>query len=243
LRGFHPDSPELRPFIDELTRSQSAVGAIVAGSYAYGVPRLDSDLDLGLVLEAGRTRRGHGYIGSCRVDMWVRNAGDIQRQFTRRGPAITLELFSLGTVVVDPQGRLAELQNRARSLWNNGLPIIARVIEGRAMRLRRLATAFDNVAPPRRILLRAAILSELVSYWYASRGRYRRAPMAAMEELERLRPDIAAMLDLVEAERGASMFAIVDGMLRQMNELHALEFAPLESPILRTRATARTNID
>ncbi len=210
LQTLHPDAPTLAAVICGFAQEKATVGVVIGGSYVYGAPSADSDLDVAIVTSDGPTRRKIVETGSFRMDVWMRTSAFVRREFTRRRLPGTLEIFSLGIVALDTEGRVRALQLRAQQMWNDGPPIRPVEIARREERVRHLAAIFDGASPAsRRLIVRAAIIDEIVSYWYACGRRYRRAPLASMDEVQEHQPEVARLLQAIEAEGGRAMRKLV----------------------------------
>jgi predicted nucleotidyltransferase len=107
----HKIADRLRPYLEELVRKFTPKGIILFGSYAYGTPDADSDIDLLVVRE--------GEQSSLRQRMQIRNAW---WNMPRKGHLLPFDL-----IVVSPEEHKQRLANSAgfyETIVAKGLPLL-----------------------------------------------------------------------------------------------------------------------
>ena len=107
----HRIADRLRPYLEELNKKFSPKGIILFGSYAYGSPDTDSDIDLLVVRE--------GEQSSLRQRMQIRNAW---WNMPRQGHLLPFDL-----IVVSPsehEQRLATSAGFYETIVAKGLPLL-----------------------------------------------------------------------------------------------------------------------
>jgi len=100
---------DIQRFVDQVVRQFRPAAVILFGSYAYGIPTEDCDVDLLVVIP----HRGSGAQMATRIrlacprtfplDLLVRSPGDIKR-LKRAGEAFLSEVTSKGIVLHESRG-------------------------------------------------------------------------------------------------------------------------------------------
>ena|SRR5215472_9285352 len=109
---------------EEKRQNPSVQGILLTGSYAYGKPRPDSDLDLRIVTGGGVSwaERDTWRFG-VRIEAYCQPPEMIRAHLARcreTGIESTVHGWAHGTVLYDPAGIVASLQSEARDIWQMG---------------------------------------------------------------------------------------------------------------------------
>jgi hypothetical protein len=111
---------EIGQLIDELARRPEVLGAALFGSVARGDPRPDSDVDVFVLVTEGMWRdveqRGHRHVE------FVFSSAEDSRAFGERRPDEYVRMWQDAQILLDKQGRMAELRQAAEDLRARGKP-------------------------------------------------------------------------------------------------------------------------
>ena len=119
-------SNQIREIVAELQSDDRVQGILRTGSYAYGEPNSDSDLDIRCLTHDGsdwaefeRMRFG------VPVEVFF-NPPDRVREFMElsreAGHGDCIHFWANGKIEFDPSGLVSELQKEALALWQEGPP-------------------------------------------------------------------------------------------------------------------------
>jgi predicted nucleotidyltransferase len=115
---------QIDDILQELEADERVGAILLTGSYAYGVPTEDSDLDVRVVTKNGenwaeqyRMRFGHKVELFCNPPDIIRDYFETNRKEQKPH---ALHFWTHGTIVYDPTGIAAELQNEAKRLLELG---------------------------------------------------------------------------------------------------------------------------
>jgi hypothetical protein len=111
--------------VEEYANMPTTRGVLLAGSYAWGVPTEQSDLDL-QVVSRGLILPDRNLIKfGVTLDIYKMRVENIRanlRSNAEWGNGIYVHLWSHGVVVFDPEGVVSQLKQQAVDIWNRGHP-------------------------------------------------------------------------------------------------------------------------
>jgi predicted nucleotidyltransferase len=96
------------------------LGVLATGSRVHGVPDATSDLDVHVVIASARRQRRNIVLAGVEIEMFINPPFQIRRYMAEGGN--DRHMFTVGRVVYDPLGVIAELQAEAKALWDAGPP-------------------------------------------------------------------------------------------------------------------------
>jgi hypothetical protein len=196
LARLHPNGPRLREVLPLAFQEERSFGAIIAGSYAYGEPGQDSDLDITAISSDGTFARKTFQLGSLTVDCWSRppnNVVQLLRNVERPG---TIDMFARGTIIFDTKGIVSGLQQSARAIVKAGRPVSDGELVGKSSRMRHLSTICDrpSLSEIQRIVIKSMLVDELVELWFVKAREFLPAPLTAIERIEQRDPAFSNLL-------------------------------------------------
>ena len=115
---------QIQQIIDEIRQDERIQGILITGSYVYGTPTDQSDLDVRCVTvdgsdwgELDRMRFG------TRIEVFFNPPDKVrwymnESRLEQHGDCI--HFWANGKIVYDPNGVIAQLQNEAREFWKQG---------------------------------------------------------------------------------------------------------------------------
>lgn len=181
-------------------RFPEALGAVLAGSAARGEDTASSDLDVVVLLSGPpapmrATERHRGRLVEFFVHTEQSLVGFLDReQQLRRSPL--LHMLATGTVVSDPSGRIAPLQEFARRRWDSGPDVVdAAELEDRRYRLTALLDDLaDAVDPGERAAITSVVFTDLADLTLVSRTCWTGTGRWLLRRLHQVDPDLARTL-------------------------------------------------
>lgn len=115
---------QIQEILEEIKLDPRVRAILLTGSYVYGHPTDESDLDVRVVTDPGtewmekyRIRFEHNIELFCNPAEKIRGYFDINR---REGKAHAIHFWTYGKIVYDPTGIAKELQNEAAQLLKLG---------------------------------------------------------------------------------------------------------------------------
>lgn len=117
-------SEEIESIVDELRRDSRIVGILLTGSYVYGTPNEQSDLDIRCITGDGsdwaeRNRMRYG----VRIEIFSHPPEKVRwymMQSKQEGHGVCIHFWAHGKIAHDPAGIILMLQKEARELWQKG---------------------------------------------------------------------------------------------------------------------------
>jgi len=115
---------QIASIVEELKTDQRVLGILLTGSYIYGIPTEESDLDVRCVVtpDSGWAEKDRTCFGVT-VDLLCNSFERVHFYFDQseeEGHGAALHFWTYGKNVYDPQGLVAKLQEEARIRWENG---------------------------------------------------------------------------------------------------------------------------
>jgi len=109
--------------LDDLQRElrNHLIGAVLCGSYAYGVPRPNSDLDIQVVLGTRWRQRRCFRVRGVLVDMWLRPPDVLRRELDAEDRALAT-MLAYGQILMDRDGLVQRLASEAKQIVRSPLP-------------------------------------------------------------------------------------------------------------------------
>lgn len=118
---------QLHEVLDEIKQDPRVQGILLAGSYAYGVPNEQSDVDILCVTNDGsdwaefdRMRYG------VPLNVFFNSPELIRHKYMQtsidEGHGDCVHFWAHGKIIFDPNGEVATLQREAQRLWKEGPP-------------------------------------------------------------------------------------------------------------------------
>jgi hypothetical protein len=187
------------------------IGVLAGGSRITGDARPGSDLDVVVLIARPQRQRRNVVVAGVEVEMFIDPLAGIRHYFEEgcaNGRGQIAHLCAGGRVVLDPQGRMAELQREARAIVEAGPPALSE----RERWQFRYAVAdalrdIDDVKeddPARTSLLVSLLVAQLIDQHYSVARRW-------LQKRKRV------LLDIALWDRAAAHFA-----RDALNETHPL---------------------
>jgi predicted nucleotidyltransferase len=115
---------EIESIVDELRCDSRVIGVLLTGSYVYGTPNEQSDLDVRCVTGDGsdwaeRDRMRH----DIRIEIFSHPPEKIRwymMQSKQEGHGACIHFWAHGKIVYDPTGIILLLQKEAKERWQEG---------------------------------------------------------------------------------------------------------------------------
>ncbi len=114
-------APEVRHLVDELARRREVLGAALFGSVARGDARPDSDVDVFVLVKDGMWRDIEE-VGQRHVE-FVFSSPESTQAFGEKRPDEYVKMWQEAQVLLDKEGRMAELRRAAEELRVRGKPL------------------------------------------------------------------------------------------------------------------------
>lgn len=116
---------QIEAVINEIKQDSRVDGILITGSYVYGTPNEQSDLDVFCVTNDGSDWNEMGKRKRFGVDIEACfNPPDTVRWYMQKskeeGHGDCIHFWANGRIVYDKSGTLQVLQNEARDLWREG---------------------------------------------------------------------------------------------------------------------------
>jgi predicted nucleotidyltransferase len=167
-------------------------GVLAGGSRLRGEADANSDIDVVVVIGEPKRRRQNLTIDGVEVEMFVNPAFQMRRYFEQdrnNGRGLMPHLCLTGTVLFDPYGIVAKLQQEAREIWEAGpAPLTPREIwEYRYHTIDALLDIDDVKArdPASAGLLVSSLLPALIDRHYRISGRWLRKRKHLLNDLSK----------------------------------------------------------
>jgi predicted nucleotidyltransferase len=108
----------------EFANKNNIDGVLICGSYVYGEPKDESDLDIRVVSNDGSSLDGRDtWQFGTRIELFINPAERIREYFKEcvaTGKPHAVHFWAHGKIVFDRVGVLASLQHEAQELWRRG---------------------------------------------------------------------------------------------------------------------------
>lgn len=115
---------QIRSIWEPFKTNRNTEGILLCGSYAYGKPTANSDLDLRVVTGDGTNFDGRGLrLFDVQIELLVNSPEAIRRYFEEcilTGTPHAVHFWAHGKSLFDRRGLIATLQAEARVLWKRG---------------------------------------------------------------------------------------------------------------------------
>lgn len=115
---------QIDEIVSEVSKKPFVNGILLTGSYIYGKPTDESDLDMRIVTNDGSNidDRNWEKFGT-RIEAFYNSSEQIRKYFqdaveTADEPSV--HFWANGKIVYDPEGIVQELQDEAKEIWKNG---------------------------------------------------------------------------------------------------------------------------
>ncbi len=115
---------EILGIVDELKSDSRIRGILVTGSYVYGMPNEQSDLDVRCVtsdpLQVGEKERIRF---RTKVEVYIDTLEKVRfymKQSLEEGHGACIHFWTYGKIVYDPENIAGQLKKEARELWCKG---------------------------------------------------------------------------------------------------------------------------
>lgn len=111
-------------FIEPYKRKKNVVGIVLSGSYAYGEPKKNSDIDIHIILEDSSYRmRSNTWRGGYEIEYFINPINQIEQYFKDEVEnKSTSEMLSYGEILYEKDSRLRELITKAKKNLNKKVP-------------------------------------------------------------------------------------------------------------------------
>ena len=115
---------QIQQICEEVQLDTRVQGIVLAGSYVYGTPHEQSDLDLNIVINNDtnwRDRESSRF--GTQADFYYDPPEVVRDTFERKrqaGDPPIIHGWAYGVIVYDPTGIVAQLQQEAREIWEAG---------------------------------------------------------------------------------------------------------------------------
>jgi hypothetical protein len=186
----HPHVPPLSTILSNMVRLEGNDGALVGGSYAYGKPASDSDLNLN-VLGTRAKLRISVKLGELTVTCWHHNIEQLQRSLANArnmiAHATLLDVYARGIVIFDPAGLIAEIQSETRKVLREGRPEVADVLmRAHAESILHEARQHDRPTTSefQRLMLKNSVIQELTKLWHHKSRRFQMSTYIASAQVQ-----------------------------------------------------------
>lgn len=117
-------SEQIETICNLFAANKNTTGILLCGSYIYGKPTDESDLDIRVVTNDGSGFDGRGLrMFDTDIELLVNPPERIRRYFQEcieTGIPFAVHFWAHGKIVLDRTGVLAELQREAQELWRRG---------------------------------------------------------------------------------------------------------------------------
>ncbi|WP_433800333.1 nucleotidyltransferase domain-containing protein [Actinomycetospora sp. CA-084318] len=181
-------------------RFPEALGAVLGGSAAHGESTASSDLDMVVLLSGPPApMRVTERLRGRPVEFFVHTEESLvdflgRERRLRRSPL--LHMLATGTIVSDPFGRIAPLQELARRRWEAGPDVVdAAELEDRRYRLTALLDDLaDTPDPGERAAITASVFTDLADLMLVSRTCWTGSGRWLLRRLHQVDPDLAQRL-------------------------------------------------
>ena len=200
-------------------------GILLTGSLADGVPRLQSDIDLFVVIRPLWRQRRTFFVDGVEVELFLNPVSQVRTEFCTPDSPATIAMFAQGRVLFDPEGIIKELVQEAQYVWQQGRPEIAEdTYEHSHLRytcvdlLKDAQDLLDVDAEAAQLVMFAALQSALEAYYRLQR-RWPVKPKYQLDDLELHAPDVAQQVrriltdHLPLRERYITLSALIDQVL------------------------------
>ena len=115
---------QLFQILEELKRDERVQGILLTGSYVYGTPHENSDLDIRIVTKDGSNWTDHESKKFGTLLHVYYNPSEIVRYYFELkrnvGDPANIHAWAYGEIVYDPNGIVTQLQQEARNVWKLG---------------------------------------------------------------------------------------------------------------------------
>ena len=213
------------------------LGVLATGSRIHSTPGPTSDLDVHVVIAQPRRQRRNILLDGIEIEMFINPPFQIHRYMADGGNNI--HMFAFGRAIYDPQGFIAQLQDRARALWQAGPPALAELTRWMpryfaADMLRDLTDLGEDEAAAG--LQIARIVDQLIETHCRLNRRWPSKPKRRLAELAGWAPEVAglasaALTEKTLAARRAAVQRMAELVLSPIGGLMPLEWRNEWEPI------------
>ena len=115
--------PQIDSIIEEIKQVKGVQGILLTGSYIYGKPTDESDLDIRMVTTDFSKDDRNCIRFSTRIEAFYNTPNEVRNYFHiawETGDEPVINFWRRGKIVYDPNGVVTLLQKEAEKLWNQG---------------------------------------------------------------------------------------------------------------------------
>ena len=115
---------QINEILKEVSEKPFVSGILLTGSYVYGNPNEESDLDIRIITNDGSNidDRNSEKFG-VRIEAFYNSPEQIRNYFQdaiESGDEPSVHFWANGKITYDPEGIVLELQNEAKRIWEKG---------------------------------------------------------------------------------------------------------------------------
>ena len=115
---------QIEKIVNEISIKANVQGVLLAGSYVYGCPTEESDLDVRIITSDGSNRDDRNWrkYGKT-IEAFYNSPTQVRKYYSeaiKEGDETIVNIWRKGRVVYDPNGIVSVLQQEAIDLWERG---------------------------------------------------------------------------------------------------------------------------
>ena len=115
---------QIDEIVQEIQGMPQVQGILITGSYVYGIPTKESDLDIRIITSDGSNMDDRNCQRfNTRIEAFYNTPERIREYFkgaSETGDEVIIHLWTKGKIVYDPNGIMAILQQEAVEIWDQG---------------------------------------------------------------------------------------------------------------------------